>query len=143
MELPAAGDPVQRLPTVAAITRTRKTAAPAASAALLAPAFRALARLGVLRWYVNRQHLVHTFVTNLRGPDTRLSFLSAEVAEVIPISTTTGNVTVAFAAMSYAGMLAVTVITDFLRRPDLADLVTHLRHEFDALLAGPPRQSSL
>ena len=44
-----------------------------ASAAVIAPAFRLLAALGVLRWLVERQHLVTCFVTNLRGPDVPVS----------------------------------------------------------------------
>ena len=46
----------------------RKTAARGTSAALLGPLFRLLARTGLLRAFVNRQRLVHTFATNLRGP---------------------------------------------------------------------------
>ncbi|HMA46248.1 MAG TPA: wax ester/triacylglycerol synthase domain-containing protein, partial [Frankiaceae bacterium] len=71
VSLPAGGDRLARLERIAAITRAHKTARRGASAALLGPVFRALAALGVLRWSVNRQRLVHTFATNLRGPDQR------------------------------------------------------------------------
>jgi len=74
---------------------------------------------------------------NLPGPDVRLSFLAAPIVEVIPVSSITGNVTVAFAVLSYAGSLAVTVVADPLRCPDLPILVTRLRSELDMLATGP------
>ena len=66
--LPAAGSLAGRITRIAAITRQRKTAAKGTSVALLGPLFRLLAATGLLRWFVNRQRLVHTFATNLRGP---------------------------------------------------------------------------
>jgi diacylglycerol O-acyltransferase / wax synthase len=69
--VPAGGDLAARVAQVEAITRERKTAAPGASAVLLGPAFRLLAPTGLLRWLFNRQRLVHTFVTSLRGPGSR------------------------------------------------------------------------
>jgi hypothetical protein len=130
-----AGDPQQRLAAIAHTTRNRKPANPSASAALLGPAFRTLAWLGAMRWFVNRQRLVTTLVTNLRGPDVRLSFLTAPITEVIPVSPITGNVTVAFAVLSYAGTLVVTVIADPQRCPDLPVLVAHLQGDLDLLTA--------
>jgi diacylglycerol O-acyltransferase / wax synthase len=129
----ATADPHQRLTTIADTTRHRKPAGPSASAALLGPAFRSLARLGAMRWFVDRQRLVTTLVTNLRGPDHRLSFLTAPITDVIPVSPITGNVTVAFAVLSYAGTLVVTVIADPQHCPDLPVLVTHLQSELDLL----------
>ena len=136
MALPATGDPEQRLAAIARITRDRKTAAPASSAAVLAPAFRILARLGVLQRFVDRQRLVTTFVTNLRGPQRQLSFLGAPVVDVIPVSVITGNITVAFAALSYAGTLLVTVVADPEACPDLPAVVAELQGELDALTLG-------
>ena len=94
---------------IAAITRQRKTAARGTSAAVLGPPFRLLAPTGLLRWFFNRQRLVHTFATNLRGPAEPLTFAGAPVRAVIPIPATTGNVTVTFGALSYAGTLRITV----------------------------------
>ncbi len=37
---------------------------------------------------------------------------------IIPIPTTTGNVTVTFAASSYAGTLRITILSDPARMPD-------------------------
>ena len=103
VEVPTTGLPTQRLAATAAITRQRKTAARGSSAALISPVFRVLARAGVFGWFVDRQRLINTFLSNLRGPEQRLSFLGAPVVEVIPVGAISGNVTVAFAALSYAG----------------------------------------
>ena len=89
--LPTSGGPFDRLKMIAEITRRHKTETRGASAVLLAPASRALAALGVLRWLAERQHLVTTFVTNLRGPHASVSFLGTPVCEVVPLNTVTGN----------------------------------------------------
>ncbi|HEV8279819.1 MAG TPA: WS/DGAT domain-containing protein [Streptosporangiaceae bacterium] len=48
---------------------------------------------------------------------------------VIPIPATTGNVTVTFGALSYAGTLRITVLSDPSRVLDVAVLTTALRRE--------------
>ena len=78
---------------------------------------------------------MHTFVTNLRGPEERLAFLGAEVDEVIPVSGISGNVTVAFAVLSYAGTLAITLVADPDACPDLPRLRDDLQAELDLLVA--------
>jgi WS/DGAT/MGAT family acyltransferase len=128
-----AGDLRERLAAIARTTSTRRPANPGASAALLGPVFRVLAWFRVFRWFVDRQHLVTTMVTDLHGPDVRLSFLAAPITEVIPVSPITGNVTVGFAVLSYAGTLAVTVIADPRRCPDLPVLLERLQSELDLL----------
>ena len=70
--------------------------------------------------------MVHTFVTNLRGPDQPVSIVGMAVTDLVPISLTTGNVTVAFAAFSYAGALTVTVVADPTHHPDLDVLLDAL-----------------
>ena len=127
--LPAGGDLATRVTRVAAITRARKTAARGTSAAVLGLPFRLLAPTGLLRWYINRQRLIHTFATNLRGPAEPLTFAGAPVRAVIPIPNTTGNLTVTFGALSYAGTLQITVLSDPSRMPDVAVLITALRQE--------------
>ena len=127
--LPANGDLAARVTRIAAITRQRKTAARGTSAALLGPPFRLLAPTGLLRWFFNRQRLIHTFVTNLRGPAEPLTFAGAPVRAVIPIPNTTGNVTVTFGVLSYAGTLRITVLSDPGRVPDVAVLTAALRRE--------------
>ena len=49
----------------------------------------------------------------------QLTFLGAGVVEVIGVPMTTGNISVAFSALSYAGRLTVTVLADPDRCPDL------------------------
>ena len=133
VELPITGDPVDRLQQIARITAARKGAAPGASAALIGPAFRALAKIGVFNWFISHQRLVNTFVTNLRGPTQRLAFGGSPVLDVIAIPMVTGNITVAFAAMSYAGRLTVTVIADPSHCADLPAIATALQRELDCL----------
>jgi diacylglycerol O-acyltransferase len=117
--LPGTGAPLARLREVAARTRTAKVAPRQASTALLGPAFRLLARVGLFQRFIDHQRLIHTFATNLRGPGARLSFLGAPIEDLLPVAVVTGNVTVSFAVLSYAGTLAVTVIADPDACPDL------------------------
>ena len=98
------------------------------------PAFLLLARTGLLRWFASRQRVVQTFVTNLRGPEDPLTFGGAAVRAIIPIPSTTGNVTVTFAAASYAGTLCITILSDPSRMPDAPVLAAALRHELSAQL---------
>ncbi len=136
VDVPTTGDPVGRLAAVAAITRSAKTVTPGASASLIGSAFRALAAIGVFEWFIAHQRLINTFVSNLRGPQQPLSFLGAPVVEMIPVSMITGNVTVAFTALSYAGTLVVTIVADPEQCPDIAALRAALDREFAELTRG-------
>jgi len=127
--VPATGDFGTRISRTAKITGERKSRTRGASAALFVPAFRLLARIGLLRWFARHQRAVQTFVTNLHGPDNPLTFGGAAVRAIIPIPSTTGNVTVTFAAASYAGTLRVTILSDPSRMPDAPALAAALRHE--------------
>ena len=136
--VPATGDIAARITRTAQITRERKSRARGASAALFVPAFLLLARTGLLRWFTSHQRIVQTFLTNLRGPQDPLTFGGAAVRAIIPIPSTTGNVTVTFAASSYAGTLRITVLSDPARMPDAPALAAALRRELSAALAAPP-----
>ena len=136
--VPATGDLGARITRTAQITRERKSRARGASAALFVPAFLLLARTGLLRWFTSHQRIVQTFLTNLRGPQDPLTFGGAAVRAIIPIPSTTGNVTVTFAASSYAGTLRITVLSDPARMPDAPALAAALRRELSAALAAPP-----
>ena len=127
--LPATANLDGRITQIAAITGQRKTAAKGTSVALLGPLFRLLARAGLLRWFVNHQRLVHTFATNLRGPAQPLTLAGAPLRAIIPIASTAGNVPVTFAALSYAGTLWLTVLSDPAHVPDVATLTAALRQE--------------
>jgi WS/DGAT/MGAT family acyltransferase len=127
--LPTGGDLAARVAQIAAITRERKTAARGTSTAVLGLPLRLLAPTGLLRRFINRQRLIHTFVTNLRGPAEPLTFGGAPVRAMIAIPNTTGNVTITFGALSYAGMLRLTVGSDPSRVPDVAVLTAALRRD--------------
>ncbi len=134
VEVSAQGDPTRRLAAIARTTLARRRSpGRGASATLLGPAFRVLARLGVFGWFVNRQRMVTTFVTNLRGPGSPAKFLGATITHITPVTSITGNVTISFAALSYAGTLAVTVIADPDRCPDLSVVVGELQQQLDEL----------
>jgi WS/DGAT/MGAT family acyltransferase len=141
VRLPAWGEPGDQLRQIAVITRAHKARIRGASAGLLRPAFRGLAALGMFGWFVNHQRLVNVFVTNLRGPDQAQTFAGAVITEVIPITIVTGNVTLSFAVLSYAGSVAVAVVADLDAHPDLAMLAAMLQAELDGLIsavrAGP------
>lgn len=136
-----AGDPSLRLDQIARSTRAAKQTARGASTAVIGPLFRLLAALGLFRWFINRQRLVHTFTTNVRGPAETLTFLGAPIIDVVPFAVTTGNVTLSFAALSYAGTLTITIIADVDACPDLDRVRQSLRAELAALgvddIAGP------
>lgn len=133
VSLPVIPDAPARLRAIAEITRQRKTSSPGSSIALIAPMFRLLAKVGVFRWFISRQRLINTFVTNLRGPESALSFLSDPITDIVAVPLISGNVTVAFGVLSYAGVISVTVIADPVRCPDLDVLTEELRGELDGL----------
>jgi diacylglycerol O-acyltransferase len=130
------GDLAQRLESLAEVTGAAKRAQRGASTALLGPFFRLLAAAGLYRWFIDRQRLIHTFVSNLRGPEIRLSFLGCPVTSIIPLSVATGNVTVSFAVLSYAGSLTITLIADPDTCPDLSELRDALEEELRVLPAA-------
>jgi diacylglycerol O-acyltransferase / wax synthase len=135
VELPATGDRLARLRAIASATRAGRDAPRGASAALIGPAFRLLARIGLFQRFIDRQRLITTFVTNLRGPDQPLSFAGSPITDIWPLAVVTGNVTVSFAVLSYSGTLAVTIITDPDACPDLDLLRDALAEELRALVA--------
>ena len=136
LRVPGVGDPLQRLRSLAETTRATKRAQRGASTALLGPFFRLLAAAGLYSWFIDRQRLIHTFVSNLRGPEIRLSFLRCPVTGVIPLTGAGGNITVSFAVLSYAGTLAITLIADPDTCPDLSELRDGLEQELRVLTAS-------
>lgn len=130
------GDPAHRLELAAESTRAAKQTQPGASTALLGPFFRLLARVGLYRWFISHQRLIHTFVTNLRGPQTSLAFLGNPITGLIPLTVATGNVTISFAILSYAKRLTITLIADPDACPDLSVLRDALTEELAGYLNG-------
>ena len=133
VELPGGGEPGERMEAIGAITRSHRQQDPGASAALLAPLFRVLAATGAFRWFTDHQHMVTTFVTNLRGPDSPVSFCGRSVESLLPVNSTSGNVRVAFGVFSYAGELTVTLVADESFGDELAALVQLLEAELEAV----------
>jgi diacylglycerol O-acyltransferase / wax synthase len=133
VDLPAAGPSEERLEAIAGVTRVGKSAPREAATALMAWVSRAMAWLGVLRWFLNHQPLITTFVSNLRGPAHQVSILGATVTGIVPMNGVAGNVTVAFGVLSYAGVVTVTVVADRDAWPDLPVLTEAVQHELDRL----------
>jgi diacylglycerol O-acyltransferase / wax synthase len=127
--LPTGGTLTERLPAITARTRPRTQGRRGASAAPFGVVLRLLARLGLLRWAIDHQRMVHTFVTNLRGPGAQVTLDGRPVTDLVPISLATGNVTVAFAVLSYAGTVTITIVTDPAHHPDRDVLVAALESE--------------
>lgn len=137
VRVPVGGPSVDALDQVARETASRKGAQRGASAALIAPAFRALAGLGLFRLMIDRQRLVNSFLTNVRGPDQPLHLAGAALHRIAPVTIAAGNVSVAFAALSYAGTLTISVIVDPDLVPELDDIAGALRRELERLSAIP------
>jgi WS/DGAT/MGAT family acyltransferase len=134
IRVPMTGPAGSRLAQISSITRQQKAMARGASAALVGPVFRLLAAAGMFRPMVNRQRLVNAFLTNLPGPARGLRFHGAPISAVVPITVTAGNVSVAFAVLSYAGALTTTVIVDPDLVPELTVLTAALESEFRILI---------
>ena len=100
---------------------------------LLAPLFRVLGWLGLVRWFSEHQHRVSIFVSNLRGPEMPLSLLGVPIEEIVPLVYPAGNVPVSFGVISYAGTITVGVIADTDACPDLDVLAIGLQDELDAM----------
>jgi diacylglycerol O-acyltransferase / wax synthase len=113
-----------------------------ASGALLVPGFLLLARAGLLRWFANHQRLIHTFVSNLRGPRQPLTLGGMPVRAILAIPATTGNVVVTFCVLSYAGILRITVLSDPSRVPDVAVLTSALCQGLSAIPAACPYEGT-
>jgi diacylglycerol O-acyltransferase len=135
VRLPTVGPFLERLASAAVSTRAAKRHLPGASTAVLAPAFRLLDRLGIYQHFIDHQRLIHTFVSNVRGPAQTLELLGRPLVELIPLSLGSGNVTVAFTALSYRGRLVVTINADPLTCPDVDRLCQALADQLSALPA--------
>jgi len=91
----------------------------------------------VFRLLIDRQRLVNTFLTNLRGPTQHLRLHGVPIASITPVTITAGNVTSAFAALSYAGTLRLSIITDPDRVPEHAGLAAAVSAALHQLTSPP------
>ena len=133
LAVPCVGNPVMRLLAVAELTRAAKQKQPGASTAVLSPLFRLLARVGLYQKFITRQRMIHTFVSTMRGPGVGQALFGCPIAGILPLSVPTGNVTVSFVVLSYAGELAVTIAADPDTCPDVEVLRSMLAGEFETL----------
>lgn len=138
VRVPTGGPIGARIARIAATTMAHKSERRGSSASLVAPAFRMLAALGVFGWLIDHQRLVTTFLTSMRGPDHPLALAGVPVRRIIPLTLAAGNVSVAFAALSYAGTLSVTVMVDPDVVPEQDALAGTLERELRALAREAP-----
>lgn len=92
-----------------------------------------MARLGITRAYIRRQHMINVLTTNLPGPPVPLYFAGARVHEPVALPPIAGNVTVSFAALSYDGGLALSLVANAAAWPDADVLVNAMRDCWRAL----------
>jgi WS/DGAT/MGAT family acyltransferase len=138
IRIPTRGDALDRLVAVArrsAAAAARTQGSRATSATPLLAVFRGLAHVRLLRWFINHQRLIHTFVTNVRGPTEPLRLLGHPVREIVPIAVSTGNVGITFDVLSYAGALTVTVVADPEIVPDCVQVATDVQKQLGTLTA--------
>ena len=142
--LPRIDDPVEELETVATIMRARKRSVIGPSASRIASALVRLAvAIGLYEPYMRRQRYLHTVVTNLPGPRQQQHLCGGRILEALPLAVGGGgNVTVSFAALSYAGTLVVTVTADPDTVPDLDRLTAAVQAGLDALTSAGGSVSS-
>ena len=130
-------DPVLRLRLIANETVRRKARS---RPSLGVVPHRGIAGRAFLK-IVDRQR-VNLTSADIPGPQVPQYFNGARLIEVFPIAPLIGKVSLAVAAMSYAGQFNITVIADRDTYPDLDILVAGVREELQALadaMAEEPR----
>jgi diacylglycerol O-acyltransferase / wax synthase len=132
--VPAVADDAARLAEIIRLTRANRHLVRASSAGPLGAVFRGLSRIGLFQSFIAHQRLVHTFETNVRGPAEPLCFGGHRVRAVVPAAVNPGNIGVSFGALSYAGVLGVTVVADPDILPELNSLSDALSCVFARLL---------
>lgn len=123
LSVPANRDRLDRLDAVAAITRAATFTNRAASTAILGPTFRGLARIDACQWFIDRQRMIHTIASTVHGPEAPILLVECEVTRIVPLGVPSGNLSVTFAVVTYAGSLAITRVSD----PDVYPDVRMLR----------------
>ena len=130
-------DPVHRLRLIAKETVKRKARS---RPSLGIVPHRGIAGRAFLK-IVDRQR-VNLTSADIPGPQVPQYFAGARLLEVFPIAPLIGKVSLAVAAMSYAGQFNITVIADRDTYPDLEIFVAGVQAElqaFDAAMSAEPR----
>jgi WS/DGAT/MGAT family acyltransferase len=117
-------DPVERLRAVAAATAERKRHVIPAPVGL--PTRTRLVRRIMMR-VAARQRWAAVYVADVPGPRTRLHLEGAELQELFPVVPLAGRTPIGVGALSYAGALGITVVTDRDACPDIATFTDGLR----------------
>lgn len=124
----------QRLRHVTASTARAKAEQRGSSAQVLSVVFRGLAAIRVGQYFVDHQRLVHTFETNLRGPDSELRIGGQRLTRIVPIAVNPGNVGVSFDVLSYAGTVVIAIVACPRTVPEIDEVARWLQAELAALL---------
>jgi diacylglycerol O-acyltransferase / wax synthase len=135
LAIPTLSDQDARLRRIAAMSHSRTGMTRGASAGPMGLVFRAMGALRIFQVFIDHQRLVHTFVTNVRGPQAPVHFAGHPITTVIPLAITPGNVGVCFDILSYAGSLVVTVVADPNLVPEQDLLTSLLAEELAQILA--------
>jgi diacylglycerol O-acyltransferase / wax synthase len=93
------------------------------------------ARSGAARWWFRRQRMFDVFETNVVGPPLPVYLLGSRILDLVPVTLLAGNITLTFAALSYAGRLTLSVYADADRNPDLPALLEGMRQYWQELAA--------
>jgi diacylglycerol O-acyltransferase / wax synthase len=124
-------DPVLRLRLIAKETVQRKARS---RPSLGVVPHRGIAGRAFLK-VVDRQR-VNVTSADIPGPEMPQYFAGARLLEVFPMAPLIGKVSLAVAAMSYAGQFNITVIADRDTYPDLDIFVAGVQEELQALVAN-------
>ena len=84
-------------------------------------------RLGLGRFLSRRQAMVDLAVSNLKGPVEPLYLAGCRMLDAIPVTPISGNVTIDFCALSYAGRFDICVLADAAAWPDLPAVARAIR----------------
>ena len=140
LTVPGVGPAGERLRRIAGVVRRERDEATATAAvAVVGPLIRLAATTGLYGRWLRSQQRLHTLVSNVPGPPAPLTLGGLGVSRLVPIGVgDSGNVTVSFVCLSYAGTLAVTAVADPDRVPDLPRLTAALQSALDGLGASGP-----
>jgi WS/DGAT/MGAT family acyltransferase len=122
-------DSDERLRLICAQTRRRKQHPDEGLAAMLSMP-PSLARLGVLWARHSASSHINLYVTNVPGPRQPLYLAGAQIADVAPVAPLVAGVPLSVTALSYSGVLAVSLLADP-AAVDLTMLAAGVRRGFD------------
>jgi diacylglycerol O-acyltransferase / wax synthase len=127
-------DSDERLRLICAQTRRRKQPPDEGIAAILSMP-PSLARLGVLWARHTASSHINLYVTNIPRPRQPLYLAGAQIADVAPLAPLVAGVPLSVTALSYSGVLAVSLLADS-TAVDLTMLAAGVRRSFDDYRRG-------